>query len=398
MKQQFKLYRRKNGRFYAENTTTGKQSSLHTRDRTEAVRLLHARNEAAYQPALNTQMARAYLIAGDPGIGKRNWQYVMDALMQSKATSTVENTSDRYESAFNEKPFEALRSLIVIETRPETILKVIQSGTISTNIFMRRLHSFALGMGWLPWPIISYKQWPRIRFQPRRAVTAEEAANLVETEKNAEWRAFLQMLWHIGAAQVDMAAMTADNIDWPNKTIAYYRKKTGQLAIQRFGSEVEAILKDRPSSGLLFPHFSKISSADRATRFAKRCKKLGITGVSLHSYRYAWAERARQVGFPERFAHEALGHSAAVHRAYAKGAKVNVPSLEEYEKRAALGSLEPITPQMNGAPATPPPCVTMSAPLTNVVPFPLPNAAATATGSTTSEQGALKPAEVQEAI
>ena len=66
MKQQFKLYRRSNGKYYAENTTTGKQSSLGTRDKAEANRLLHARNEAAYQPAFNKQMAKTYLAAGDP--------------------------------------------------------------------------------------------------------------------------------------------------------------------------------------------------------------------------------------------------------------------------------------------------------------------------------------------
>jgi hypothetical protein len=39
---------------------------------------------------------------------------------------------------------------------------------------------------------------------------------------------------------------------------------------------------------------------------------------------------------PERFAQEALGHnSKAVHRAYAKGALMKIPSLEEYEKQAA---------------------------------------------------------------
>jgi methionyl-tRNA formyltransferase len=39
--------------------------------------------------------------------------------------------------------------------------------------------------------------------------------------------------------------------------------------------------------------------------------------VTLHSYRYAWAERAKTAGYPERFAQLALGHnSKAVHRAY----------------------------------------------------------------------------------
>jgi integrase len=55
--------------------------------------------------------------------------------------------------------------------------------------------------------------------------------------------------------------------------------------------------------------------------------------VSLHSYRYAWAERALKCGFPERFAQQALGHnSKAVHRAYAKHAEVTVPSLDDWEK------------------------------------------------------------------
>src|SRR5674476_885595 len=58
-----------------------------------------------------------------------------------------------------------------------------------------------------------------------------------------------------------------------------------------------------------------------------------VSGVSLHSYRYAWAERALKCGFPERFAQQALGHnSKAVHRAYAKHAEVTVPSLADWEK------------------------------------------------------------------
>ena len=83
------------------------------------------------------------------------------------------------------------------------------------------------------------------------------------------------------------------------------------------------------------------SSADRATRFAERVERLGIKersaaagipSICLHSYRYSWAERARAAGYPERYAQEALGHqSAAVHRSYAKQARVELPPLEEYE-------------------------------------------------------------------
>jgi integrase len=94
------------------------------------------------------------------------------------------------------------------------------------------------------------------------------------------------------------------------------------------------ILRSLPSTGPLFPYLITVRPSDRATEFKQRCRGLGITGVTLHSYRYAWAERAKTAGYPERFAQVALGHnSKAVHRAYARKALVTVPPLEEYERR-----------------------------------------------------------------
>jgi hypothetical protein len=64
--------------------------------------------------------------------------------------------------------------------------------------------------------------------------------------------------------------------------------------------------------------------------------------VTLHSYRYAWADRAKAVGYPERFAPLALGHnSKAVHRAYAKRAQVRLPPLEDYERDAKAAQVIP---------------------------------------------------------
>ena len=52
----------------------------------------------------------------------------------------------------------------------------------------------------------------------------------------------------------------------------------------------------------------------------------------LHSYRYAWAQRARAAGMPEREAMNHLGHeSRAIHAAYAGGATVATLPLEFYE-------------------------------------------------------------------
>jgi integrase len=102
----------------------------------------------------------------------------------------------------------------------------------------------------------------------------------------------------------------------------------------RFGNEVAEILRSLPDAGPLFPRLRLMHEKHRAKEFKRRCVGLEIEGVTLHSYRYAWAERAKTAGYPERFAQMALGHnSKAVHRAYAKKAQVLLPPLEEYEKK-----------------------------------------------------------------
>jgi integrase len=93
----------------------------------------------------------------------------------------------------------------------------------------------------------------------------------------------------------------------------------------------------------LFPYLRGRKPGYRANELRERCLGLGIRGVSLHSYRYAWAERAKTVGHPERFAQLALGHnSKAVHRAYAKNAKVTLPPLEDYERNAVSAPVIPL--------------------------------------------------------
>jgi len=113
----------------------------------------------------------------------------------------------------------------------------------------------------------------------------------------------------------------------------YSRKKLksrGRVvpALIRFGDEVAVLLKRRAATWPLFPYLRTVRPCDRATEFKQRCDGLKIKGVSLHSYRYAWAERALKCGYPERFAQQSLGHnSKAVHHSYSKHAEVTVPSL-----------------------------------------------------------------------
>jgi hypothetical protein len=66
MKSRFRLFRRQNGIYFCEDRQTGLQQSLRTKDETEAVRLLNAKNEAQEDPGLALHIAKAYLAAADP--------------------------------------------------------------------------------------------------------------------------------------------------------------------------------------------------------------------------------------------------------------------------------------------------------------------------------------------
>jgi hypothetical protein len=59
---------------------------------------------------------------------------------------------------------------VIIQTQGEMLLKVPQSGTVSTDVYLRRLHNFCLDMSWLPWPLVPKRQWPAVRFKDKRAI------------------------------------------------------------------------------------------------------------------------------------------------------------------------------------------------------------------------------------
>ena len=329
MKQQFRLFRRGWGTYYVEDTSTWKQESLHTRNKQDAQRLVHARNEAHHQPLLNLQIARAYLSAAEPAFLARTWQHVMDTAGEGKKGT---NTKARWTRAVAEKPFDRIRNLKLVETKAEHLLDVMKTGTVSSIIFLRRLHNFALDMNWLLAPIIPRKQWPKIKFKEKAAITIQQHEKIVAGESNPELRDYYNLLWYLGGSQTDIAILRAENVDWKSRTISYVRGKVGSNVSIRFSEVVAQILRSRPATGPLFPQVSRWKETDRAKAFMRRCILVGVSGISLHCYRYGWAERAATAGYPERYAQQALGHrSRAVHNAYARRAKVELPALDEYE-------------------------------------------------------------------
>ena len=279
---------------------------------------------------MNLQIAQVYLQHSDPKLAARTWQNVMDQMVSLKFGPTRE----RYQMAVQDSALNLVRDRKLLETSSEHFLSVLSAGTVSTNVFLRRFHNFALGMHWLPWPVLPRLQWPAVCHKDKRAVTFNEQQRIIAREKNPEMNAYLRLLWHIGGSQTDVTILSRENIDWNSRTIAFDRKKTGVPVIIAFGDEAADILETLPQSGALFPRLARLHEKYRAKLFSKRLATVGIIGISLHSYRYSWAERAKCVGMPERFAQQALGHSSkALARAYSKKAKMVVPSLEEYESK-----------------------------------------------------------------
>jgi integrase len=339
MKSRFRIFRRNNGIYFCEDRQTGLQQSLRTKDKSEAIRLLNAKNEAQEDPGLALHIAKAYLSAADPALGKRTWRFAVGELIKTKQGENAQ----RWNRAVKDKALAEILDLPLIQTRADHFLAGLDAGTVSTNVFLRRLHNFALGFGWLLSPVLPPKQWPKVHHQPKRAITRDEHEKIVARERNPERRAYYELLWELGGSQGDIAKLCAMDIDWGSKTISYFRAKTGQPARICFDEEVERILRCLSSEGPLFPHLRTVRASDRATEFKQRCRGLGIEGVTLHSYRYSWAERAREAGYPERAAQEVLGHgSKAVHRAYARKANPELITIGAWKRRQGANNLIPV--------------------------------------------------------
>jgi integrase len=330
----YRIYRRNNGKFYWQENGSKKQGSLQTTDRHEAERLVNAKNESHRQPTINLSLARTYLAAHDPLMVTRTWQAVMDEM----ATHGIPTTQDRCARGFRSKAYDLIRNRPLVQTTGAEVLAILHANGNCVGHYLRRLHNLAVDLGWLAWPILAKRAWPKIRSESKRAITAAEHAAIIASEQNAERRTFYELLYETGAAQTDGANLTAEDVDWRNGVLVYRRKKLGphsEPARLTLGTKLRKILQSLPAAGDLFPNIKRTSANHRSAEFSRRCRIASVKGVSLHSYRHAWAQRAKSCGYPQRFAQEALGHSSrAVHEAYAKGALVICPALDEYEQCA----------------------------------------------------------------
>jgi hypothetical protein len=203
MKTRYRLICRssRGGMYYVVDKRTGKPSSLNTTSEDEARQIVEAKNQAERQPILNLQIAKAYIAGTDSGVATRTWQQVLTVIIESKNGST----QVRWRTAANDKAFNPIRNRVIVETSGEELLAVLKAGTVSTNVHLRKLHNYCLGMNWLPWPLLPKKQWPAIEYGVKRAITLPEHQAILERDRNPEWRAFYTVLWHTGGSQTDIA-------------------------------------------------------------------------------------------------------------------------------------------------------------------------------------------------
>lgn len=167
---------KRGSKYYAEEAQTGKQTSLHTSDKLEALRLLAAKNEAANGKSLALAVGHAYLNVIDPVLMTRTWAAVVKLMVQRGGESTQARTR---------RAFDLIRNKTIHETTSSDFLKVLENHRPSTNHHLKLLQGMAMNLGWLPGRMILPKQcWPKIAVKSKRAITWEEHQRIVSVEQD----------------------------------------------------------------------------------------------------------------------------------------------------------------------------------------------------------------------
>ena len=275
-------------------------------------------------------MGQAYLAGNDPQALTRTWQDVLAAIIACKPEGS--EARYRWGTFSKDQALNRIRTTPLLKTTPEMLLATINRGTVSTNVFLRRTQNFALDMGWLPWPVLRKKQFPKVRYGPKRAITEDEHGLIVEREQNPERRDFYELCWLLGGSQGDIARLGDEDMNWDDRLICYNRKKMlqrmqenpnlkpdDQVRRQDRGS-AEAAARQRAALPLPL-HRAVLRQGHRVQATVPGPGHRG-RHPPLLPLRLG---RARPEGpLPQQCAQENLGQqSAAVHRAYAKNAGVS---------------------------------------------------------------------------
>ena len=170
MKIRYRLFKR-GQYYYSEDVQSGKQQSLKTGNRTEAQRLVAAKNEAINNAQFTLAIGQTYLAVTDAQILTRTWKEVMDVVVVRGGT----NTQNRCVRAFKASVFEKIRQRPILQTTASDFLAMLADGKSSTSHYLKLLHTAAFDLGWLAGrTILTRKAWTPVAPKPKRAITWDE--------------------------------------------------------------------------------------------------------------------------------------------------------------------------------------------------------------------------------
>ncbi len=86
----------------------------------------------------------------------------------------------------------------------------------SAHHYLRRLHNYALHLGWLLMPVMADAAWPEVRKRKFTAITEGEHRRIMDREHNMERKLYYERLWETGGAQTDIASLHSDQVDLPD--------------------------------------------------------------------------------------------------------------------------------------------------------------------------------------
>ena len=122
--------------YYSFDSETGQRDSLRTSDKEEAARIIHAKNDAIRQSAVNLTIARAYLVGADPKLVERTWSLVMQEYCSRDASTARQPEAESRETKLTPAQllFGSVRKILRHElAEPKTEAEVVKLLAVSKS-------------------------------------------------------------------------------------------------------------------------------------------------------------------------------------------------------------------------------------------------------------------------
>ncbi len=365
----YRLKKNSRGIWTAVDKKTKKQTSLKckgTREQAEEIADIQFGNTDDSNSMHHMKSAEAHLMKCNPEWVTITWDDVAQRKIKGPRSRVgggkAIGTTKVQISSWNNKCWDKLRHKRCIDTVPRDFTDAVSSGRAGVVNFGRQLHSYAMDHRLIPYAIMGSEMWPKYKTgKMSRTITEEEHLKIIKfiqddklktftqytrrhpntTRKQwrDEWENWLWFLWWTGASNTDAANMKAENIDWKKRVLEYKRQKwvrpekhaPARVAISKGGS-LERLLKKLPKKGFLFPLLSRCVGGDRASTVGIFAEWVGIEHVTPHGYRFAFAERAKEMGMSAEDRMTTLGHKEFLQTShYDQEAQVIPASIEIIE-------------------------------------------------------------------